>query len=429
MSGIHPRIAAISLLTRILEHKQTLDEALSQEESFRSLEGADRGFARAMVSASLRWLGLIDGLIAPFVTGRPFRELDPAVQQSLRIGVAQICVLETPVHAAVSETVEAVRYVEAARKAGGLVNAVLRKIEPEALAALDAPLSAIWPEAFAAQLKAAIGEDSSEALAAATTEIPPLDITCPKDTKFWSERLAGEQIAPNTVRLSEGIVEALPGYEAGNWWVQDVAATLPVHVLAPETGEQVLDLCAAPGGKTLQIAASGAKVTALDRAAKRMRRVEQNLKRTRLEAKCVVADARKWTTEDQFDAVLVDAPCSALGTLRRHPEGPWIKSPADLSRFPEIQSGLLETAAKFVKPGGRLVYCVCTPLPEEGVEIVDAFLAAHQGWSRRGLNEQASEVFANCLTEKGDFLTLPHLFAHPAGCDAFFIARLERNSD
>lgn len=426
MSGTHPRIAAISLLTRVLEHRQTLDEALSQDGRFSALEGADRGLARAMVSATLRWLGLIDRVIKPHVTGRDFASLDPAVQQTLRIGVAQICVLETPVHAAVSETVEAVRSIEAARKAGGLINAVLRKIEPDALGALDAQADEIWSPGFRRFMQDALGEDVPSQIAEAATVIPPLDITCPRDAKLWAEKLGGEQIGPVTVRVSAANVEALPGYEAGNWWVQDVAATLPVQLLAPKRGEAILDMCAAPGGKTLQIAATGANVTALDRAAKRMRRVEQNLKRTQLTAKCVVGDANKWETDHQFDGVLLDAPCSALGTLRRHPEGPWIKTRTDVERFPEIQAKLLETAASHVVPDGRLVYCVCTPIPQEGVNVVDGFLAAHPEWVRDEVIPVSVPGFERCVTRKGDILTLPFGFTEPGGCDIFYVARLKR---
>ena len=426
MSGTHPRIAAISLLTRVLEHRQTLDEALSQESRFTSLEGPDRGFARAMVSATLRWLGLIDTVIVPHVTGRKFADLDPAVKQSLRIGVAQICVLETPLHAAVSETVEAVRSVEGARKAGGLINAVLRKISSDDLASIEGPADAVWSQGFQRFMQSAVGADISGKIAQAATEIPPLDITCPRDAKLWAEKIGGEQIGPVTVRLSEGNVEALPGYEAGNWWVQDVAATLPVQILSPKRAENILDMCAAPGGKTLQIAATGANVTALDRAVKRMRRVEENLKRTRLSAKCVVGDVNNWDNDAVFDGVLLDAPCSALGTLRRHPEGPWIKTRSDVERFPDIQKKLLETASKRIAEGGRLVYCVCTPIPQEGREVVESFLAVNPEWRRDEILPAEVPGFEGAITEANDILTLPGTFNEPGGCDIFFIARLRR---
>jgi 16S rRNA (cytosine967-C5)-methyltransferase len=179
----------------------------------------------------------------------------------------------------------------------------------------------------------------------------------------------------------------------------------------------------------MQLAATGANGTAVDRSAKRLRLVKQNLERTGLEADCVTADATHWDSQRQFDAVLVDAPCSALGTLRRHPEGPWIKSLKDLTRFPDIQARLLRAASGMVKPGGRLVYCVCTPLSREGVDIVDAFLADAPDWQRKPISADVCSGFEEALTPAGDLLTLPGGFEGPGGCDAFYIARLEHNSD
>ena len=421
-----PRIAAVSLLTRILDHRQTLDEARSQDQRFSALEGPDRGFARAIVSAALRQLGQMDMVLASKVTGRNFEQLDPDVRNVLRVGAAQIMALKTPPHAAVSETVEAARGVEGARKAGGLINAVLRKLREDDLDVYDEDPMSVWPADFQNMMVKALGEEGAAQMARAERYQPPLDLTVPKDRKLYAERMGGEPVGPTSLRLAEGIVENLMGYEAGAWWVQDVAATLPVHVLSPQKGEAVLDMCAAPGGKTMQIAASGAETTAVDRAAKRMRLVEQNLKRTRLTAKCIAADATKWDAPAPFDAVLLDAPCSALGTLRRHPEGPWIKSEDDLARFPQIQARLIEAAANLVKPGGRMVYCVCTPLPREGVEIVEAFLAEHEDWSRAPVTGDDVPDFANAITEKGDVLTLPEATDIPDGCDVFYIARLER---
>ena len=426
MQQLSPRRVAVSLLVRILDHRQTLDEALAQDAGFSALEGSDRGFARAMVSAALRWLGQLDKILARHVTGRDFYDLDPEVRHLLRVGAAQVCILRTPMHAAVSETVETARSVDGARKAGGLINAVMRKLAPEDLETLNAPAVLVWPDNFRKLMTDTLGGSGATALAESTLEPPPLDLTVPKDAKLWAEKLGGEQIGPATVRLEEGVVDTLTGYETGNWWVQDVAATLPVQVLAPKKGEHVLDVCAAPGGKTLQIATSGARVTALDRSAKRLRLVRENLKRTRLEAECIAVDATKWTPEALVDAVLLDAPCSALGTLRRHPESPWIKLADDLERFPSIQARLLDAAAQMVKPGGRLVYCVCTPLPREGVDVVNAFLEANPEWKRAPLVAEALAPFAQAVTSDGDILTLPGAADLARGHDAFFIASLIR---
>lgn len=422
-----PRPAAIALAIRIIEKHQTLDEALSQEKAFDMLEGSDRGMARAMISATLRWLGLIDDALSGYVTGRRFHELDPDVKNVLRIGAAQICILKTPSHAAVSETVEAAKAFAGARRAGGLINAVLRKLSENEIDAMDVPPDMVWPAPFALLIREELGETLSAELADAALSPPPLDITCKSDADGWAEKLAGERIGPVSVRVNTGAVESLPGFEDGRWWVQDVAATLPVTLLAPQAGEDVLDLCAAPGGKTMQIAATGAKVTAVDRSAKRLRLVRQNLERTGLDAECITADATKWTPDQPFDAVLVDAPCSALGTLRRHPEGPWIKSLKDLMRFPDIQARLIEVASEMVKPGGRMVYCVCTPLAREGSDIVDAFLQTYPGWTRKPVLAEDVTGFERAITEKGDLWTLPGTFDGDGGCDAFYVARLERN--
>ena len=424
-----PRIAAVSLLTRILDHRQTLDEALGQDQQFSALEGSDRGFARAIASAALRQLGQIDAVLASRVTGRSFDELDPDVRNVLRVGAAQICSLKTPLHAAVSETVEAARGVEGARKAGGLINAVLRKFRGDELEVYEDDPISIWPGEFQHLMIEALGEDGAVQMARAELFPPPLDLTVPKDRKLYSERMGAEPVGPTSLRIAEGQVENLMGYDAGAWWVQDVAATLPVHILAPQKGEAVLDMCAAPGGKTMQIASTGAQTTAIDRAAKRMRLVEQNLKRTQLKAECIAADATKWDASSLFDAVLLDAPCSALGTLRRHPEGPWIKTGDDLARFPQIQTRLIEAAAKLVKPGGRMVYCVCTPLPREGRDIVESFLVANPDWSRQAVDPAGLTDFSGSVTETGDVLTLPENCDIPDGCDVFYVARLVRGAD
>lgn len=429
MSAVATRAAAASLLVRILDQGQTLDEALSQEEAFSALEGSDRGFARAIVSAALRHLGQINHIISRHLTGRPFADLSPAVQHLLQIGAAQICVLKTPVHAAVSETVEAARQFDGARQAGGLVNAVLRKILPDALETAGLTAANAWPVWFQTLMTDAIGADHAEALAISMQQTPPLDLTVKSDAADWAERLGGMQLGPHTIRLESGAVETLEGYAEGSWWVQDAAASLPVACLLPVKGERILDLCAAPGGKTLQIAASGADVVALDRSAKRLRLVEQNLQRTGLTAECVAADATKWKSDTQFDGVLVDAPCSALGTLRRHPEGPWVKRPEDIARFPDIQARLLEAAAARVRPGGRLVYCVCTPLPGEGADIVNAFLERHPYFRRDQITREDAGVFSDAITSAGDIRTLPPLLAEIGGCDAFYISRLVNIAD
>ena len=248
MSAARVRVASSALLSQVLDQRQTLDDALAQNEQFDRLQGSDRGLARAIVSAVLRHLGQIDRLASRHLTGRNFGELDRQGQHLLRIGVAQICVLKTPPHAAVSETVDAARAFEEARRAGGLINAVLRKLEPESLADLNFPAISAWPKGFQALMRESLGEKAAM-IATAMQETPPLDITVKSNVDGWAEKLEGQVIGPSSVRLRSGVVDSLPGYDDGEWWVQDVAATLPVQLLGPKQGEAMLDLCAAPGAK------------------------------------------------------------------------------------------------------------------------------------------------------------------------------------
>lgn len=429
MSGARSRVAAADLLTRVVDHLQTLDEALAQSEPYARLEGSDRGFARALASAVLRRLGHIDSVLDRHVSGRPFRSLDVGLRHLLRIGVAQIAILETPSHAAVGETVEAARFIPDAKRGGGLINAVLRKIRSDALDPYDDRPIEVWPRAFQSFIIEALGEDLAERLARASFEQAPLDLSVKASPDRWSDELAAEPIFGNTLRLPSGVVEQLPGYESGDWWVQDAAASLPVQLLLnTASGMTALDLCAAPGGKTLQLAALGAEVTALDRSNKRLGIVRANLERTQLSAELHAADANKWTSDGQFDRVLIDAPCSALGTLRRHPEGPWIKSLDALGRFPDIQAKLLRSGASRVKPGGELVYCVCTPIPVEGVNQIDAFLSEVSDFERLPISGDEVGPFAPGITPNGDLVTSPSDLNDRGGADVFFMSRLQRKA-
>ena len=273
----------------------------------------------------------------------------------------------------------------------------------------------------------ALGAKAASSLADAQTQVPETYLT-PKsgDAAALAAHVDGTVVAGTSVQVETNAIESLPGYEAGDWWVQDVAATLPARLLGAKSGEQVLDICAAPGGKTLQLAATGASVTAIDRSKPRLKRLKQNLWRTKIkgEVDVVQADATAWRPESAVDRILLDAPCSALGTLRRHPEGAWIKSPEDVTRFPDIQERLLRASLDMLKPGGSLVYCVCSPLPHEGVDVVERVLSETKA-SRHPIKAEEIEGFDPCLTARGDLLTLPNgAFGH----DAFYIARLTRDS-
>lgn len=421
MSGAPVRLAAGHLLHLVLDKRRTLDEAMAADEAFNALEGADRAFARAIASSALRHLGWIDRGVAPLIS-RPLNATGAEIRALIRAGAAQLWFMDVPPHAAVSETVEAARVWPPARSGGSFLNAALRRVsETPSPAGRMSPL-ALWPDWLAAALERAYGTEAAEALARAQLDEPRLHLSAKTDAVAVAEATGGGLLADGTVELAGAAVDTLPGYSAGDWWVQDAAARLPARLLAPEPGERILDLCAAPGGKTLQLAAAGAEVTALDRSRPRLERLKENLARTGLHADVIVADGEAWTPPAAFPKILLDAPCSALGTLRRHPEGAWIKTKADAGRFPAVQARLLAAAAGMLVPGGTLIYCVCTPLPAEGADVVEA--AINQGLlTRRPVQPGEIPGFEPCLTAAGDVLTLP---VPGRNHDAFYIARLVR---
>ena len=424
MSHTDARRAAAELLIETLENRRMLDEALASVESYNLLQGPDRGFARAMASAALRQLGRIDQGLAPLLN-RPLKDATPAVRALLRIGAAQSWILGTPDHAAVGETVNTAKTMNGAKGATGFLNAVLRKAANDRSRFDAVPPSKTWPSWLNTAFKASVGDAGARALARAQMEEPLLHLTARSgDGAALAKQTGGAQIGASSVTVPTGTVEIIPGYETGDWWVQDLAAALPVRLLAPQPGESVIDLCAAPGGKTLQIAASGADVIAVDRSKKRLQRVHDNLERTKLaeRVEVIAANAETWRPQKLADAALLDAPCSALGTLRRHPEGAWIKDPDAIARFPDIQERLLRASADMVKPGGRVVYCVCTPLAREGTEVVNAAVSAGV-FKRSPIAGNIPEPFEHNLTEQGDVLTIPSdKLIH----DAFFISVLTR---
>jgi 16S rRNA (cytosine967-C5)-methyltransferase len=257
---------------------------------------------------------------------------------------------------------------------------------------------------------------------------PPLDITAKSDAPMWAEKLGGTLLPNGTIRVaSAGSVTSLPGFDAGEWWVQDAAASIPARLLGNVARLSVADLCAAPGGKTAQLAAAGARVTAVDRSKVRMQRLSENLVRLALDAETVIADASEWVA-GPFDAVLLDAPCSATGTIRRHPDIPWQKRLADIAALTGLQSRLLDRAAKLTRPGGLLVYATCSLEPEEGEQQIDAFLARHGSFQRVPIAPSELEGLTEFLSPLGDMRSLPcHVMntdSRLSGCDGFYSARL-----
>jgi len=392
-----------------------------------ALEARDRAFARLLLATTLRRLGQIDALLDRCLERALPPEAGP-VRDALRLGAAQLMFLDTPAHAAVNSA------VELARAAGwpglaGMTNAVLRRIARDGKSwreAQDAPRlntpGWLWDS-----WRAAYGEQTARSIALAHLEEPPLDFSVKGDAAGWAARLGAEILPLGSLRRpTGGAVEDLPGYAEGAWWVQDAAATLPARLLRDVAGRRVVDLCAAPGGKTAQLAAAGAKVIAVDKSARRLVRLRQNLARLHLDAETATAEAENWSPQAPVDAVLLDAPCSATGTIRRHPDVPHLKRPQDIAALTEAQDRLLAAALGMLRPGGALVYAVCSLQPEEGPGRVAALLAAGAPVRRVAIGADEVGGLAELLTEDGDLRTFPFHLAERGGMDAFFAARLEK---
>jgi 16S rRNA (cytosine967-C5)-methyltransferase len=430
--GLAVRRIAADITDGVLRRHRPLDEQLEGANAHPGLAGLparDRALVRALVAMVLRRLGTLRHLLG-LLLERGLPKEAPRVETALLTGAAQILFLDVPDHAAVDLAVRLVQGDRHAAHFAGLVNAVLRRLTREGAArlaeldtaALDTPkwLMERWVGAY--------GEPTARAIAAASTSEPALDLTVKNDSALWAERLGGWVLSTGTVRLiAHGPVTALPGFADGAWWVQDAAAALPVRLLGNVAGVRVADLCAAPGGKAAQLAVAGAHVTAVDRSPARLARLEENLKRLSLTAELVCADVAEWEAAP-FDAVLLDAPCSSTGTIRRHPDVPWLKQPADIEKLAGLQRRLIERAVALTKPGGTLVYSTCSLEPDEGEAIVDALLAHETGVRRAPVN--ADEVYgrAEFVTQDGDLRTLPCHLPDPdslrAGLDGFYAARL-----
>lgn len=403
-----------------MERGRALEDALAETPSFNALTGRDRAFARALVTAGLRRLGSVSTVVSQFLD-RPLPDSAEHARALLHLGAAQLLVLGTPAHAAVGETVETANHMKEARGFAKLMNAVLRKVAQNGPAILaDLPPGSDLPQWLYTRWRATYG-DAAASIADALIIEPPLDISVKSDAEEWAERLFGTVTPTGGVRLGEHApVDSLAGFNDGAWWVQDAAAALPAKLLGDVRGKRVLDLCAAPGGKTLQLAAAGAHVTAVDKSEARLKRLRENLARTKLQAEVICADALTFKAEP-FDAILLDAPCTSTGTLRRHPDVAWLRRPTDVRALAELQSQLIAASAKLLKPGAPLIYAVCSLEPEEGPGVVAE--ALRNGWRRAPLRD---EIPAQFITADGDMRTHPGFWSEIGGLDGFYAARLLR---
>ncbi len=411
------RRAALTLLGDVLDRHRLLSEVLPKR--LAGLAADDRARAQRLATVALRVLDRSDRMLGPHLKKRP-----PApVMNLLRLGVAEICEEGAAPHGVVNATVEIARGTRKTAGMAGLVNAVLRKV------AVDAPKWSALPDPrlpkwLRKPLIADYGKPVIEAIEALQAAPPPLDLTPKGDPQALTERLGGELLPTGSVRLrSAGQISALPGFSQGDWWVQDAAAAIPVRVLAPEPGETVLDLCAAPGGKTLQLAAAGAKATAVDISQNRMARIVENLARTGLSAELVTADARDFEG-GPFDAILLDAPCSATGTIRRHPDLPYAKDGSDFPDLFALQEQLIDRALGLLKPGGRLVYCTCSLLIDEGEEQIRDALDRHPGLQVDRHALERPGIDPNWISDEGGLRLRPDYWAERGGMDGFYIACL-----
>jgi 16S rRNA (cytosine967-C5)-methyltransferase len=436
--GLAARRIAADILDGVLHKRRTLDEQLdgaAAHPGLKALSDRDRALMRRLVATILRRLGTL-GHVLSRLLDRGIPTDAPRAQSALLIGAAQILWMDVPDHAAVDLSVRLVQTDRRAAKYAGLVNAVLRRCAREGQPLIDEVKSQTLdvPPWLLARWIAHYGETVARDIALAIGHEPSLDITAKSDAAQWATRLHGETLPTGTVRtLLQGSVTMLPGFAEGQWWVQDAAAALPARLFGDVAGKSIADLCAAPGGKTAQLALAGAHVTAVDRSPGRMARLRDNFTRLALQTEAVVADALEWPGGNQglFDGILVDAPCTATGTIRRHPDVAWLRQEADIAALVSLQKRLLQKSVTLLKSGGTLIYCTCSLEPEEGEQAISALLAAEPALRRAPI--EASEVagLTEILTAEGDLRTLPSHLPHQdprlGGLDGFYAARLVKS--
>ena len=432
--GLAARRIAADILDGVLHRHRTLDDQLEgagAHPALKSLSDRDRALMRRLVATILRRLGTLGRLLSRLLD-RGVPTDAPRAQSALLIGAAQILWMDVPDHAAVDLSVRLVQSDRRASRYAGLVNAVLRRCAREGKAIVDDVSSQTLdvPPWLLARWIAHYGEATARAMAIALSHEPSLDLTVKSDASQWATRLHGEVLPTGTVRtLLHGSVTMLPGFSDGQWWVQDAAAALPARLFGDIKGKAVADLCAAPGGKTAQLAHAGARVVAVDRSPARMARLRDNLARLSLEAETVVADAVEWQgAPESFDGIFIDAPCTSTGTIRRHPDVAWLRQETDIAPLAALQKKLLQKAVTLLRPGGTLVYCTCSLEPEEGEAAIATLLAAETGLRRAPISPAEVAGIAEIVTAEGDLRTLPCHLPHAdprlAGLDGFYAARL-----
>lgn len=432
--GLKTRDAAVSALFSVLIEHRPFDDAFATVSAARDLAPRDRAFARLIATTALRNRGALQAVLKTYIA-KPLPEHIGRLDEILLAAAAQLLLLQTPPHAAISLAVDQCHADTNGKRFANLVNAVLRRLSETGqgrLASLD-NVTLTFPDWLLKRWSDTYGAAEARQIARASLLEPALDLTVKSDPELWAERIGAVVLPTGSVRCAQaGRIEELPGFSIGAWWVQDAAAALPVKLLGDVAGLSVLDLCAAPGGKTAQLAAGGAEVTAVDKSAGRLSRLRENLTRLGLTANTVVSDALTFTSETQFDAILLDSPCTSTGTIRRHPDILYLKRPEDVAALASLQSKLLDRAAGLLKPGGTLVYCTCSLERDEGESQVEAFLDRHKDFARRPIMLDEATIPLSWRTSDGDLRTLPSHFADLPeglrGLDGFFAATLVKSS-
>jgi 16S rRNA (cytosine967-C5)-methyltransferase len=426
--GLAVRQFACDVLKASLDKRLSVEEAVNRHDGIKRLEQRDQALISSMVLTAFRHRGEIRGLLQKLIE-KPLPRKSGQTDHILTLAIAQLLFLDMPPHAVIDLAVRSAKADSHARHFAGLVNAVLRKAAtagPELLRNLDAP-RLNTPDWLWARWEKAYGSATARAIACAHSQKAGLDISFVKSRLPWADKLGGTVLPNGQIRLpaDHSGVTHLPGFREGAWWIQDAAATIPVRIFGDLHGKKVLDLCAAPGGKTLQMAAMGAAVTAVDLSADRLSLLNDNLARTGLTATVHVTDVLAGTLSDEWDAVLLDAPCSATGTIRRHPELPWIRQESQIAQLAVTQRRLLRAAAKLVSPDGLLVYCTCSLEPEEGEDQIRQFLDENPGFEVRAAMDPA--LPGGALQREGWVRTLPCMaYGQANGMDGFFAAVMQR---
>jgi 16S rRNA (cytosine967-C5)-methyltransferase len=435
-SGLEARYLALTILEAVIRDQKSLDAAIPEaltDERFAHLQPRDKAFARLLAMTVLRHHNNLQAVINTFL-GKPLSPNAERIRIILLAGAAELTILKIAPHAAISTAVELTRLSAKTLHFDRLANAILRRVSEkgtELIEARDAVMN--FPEWMISGWQAAYGKETASRIAAASIAEAALDLSVKDDAVQWASRLDAIALPTGTLRRAAGgRIEDLDGYREGGWWVQDAAAALPARLLNAGPDDRVLDLCAAPGGKTAQLCATGAAVTAVDVSATRIERLRANLDRLGFDAISVASDATTWRSTERFDGILIDAPCTATGTIRRHPDILHLKRSGDIQRLNEMQDRLLKNAASLVNVGGTIVYCTCSLEPAECEQRIEAFLsgALSGKFKRRPITAAEIGNQAEWLTDVGDLRTFPfHLSQeNPAlsGIDGFYAARLER---